>query len=140
MSRLKDALLALLGKCTPEGTEPKGNNVDEILECMAEHFDAVIGRVFVVNHTKNANGSVTINATNEEIWKAHTDGRLIMLRIVETDGSILFVSTTYFITKTSIRFYFPSTFADANGLPVMCVCINNNVPSYVDGLIPYREA
>lgn len=38
MSRLTEALKTLLGKCTPEGTHPAGNNADEIVECLAGHF------------------------------------------------------------------------------------------------------
>lgn len=54
MSRLKDALLALLGKCTPEGTQPVGNNTDEILECMARHY---IGKPYIVHLTWNDDAS-----------------------------------------------------------------------------------
>ena len=50
MSRLKDALMSLLGKCTPAGTPPVGNNVDEIVECIARHY---IGKPYIVYLTWN---------------------------------------------------------------------------------------
>lgn len=48
MSRLKDALLQLVNKCTPEGTKPHGDNVDEILECLAAHFGGGVSIAKVV--------------------------------------------------------------------------------------------
>ena len=29
-----------MDKCTPDGTKPHGDNVDEILACLAAHFEA----------------------------------------------------------------------------------------------------
>lgn len=77
MSRLKDALMSLLGKCTPEGTQPVGNNTDEILECMAMHFDVVKASRLLVNVTE-ANGVYTADKSYDEIKKAIENGFTVM--------------------------------------------------------------
>lgn len=73
MSRLKDALMDLLGKCTPEGTHPVGNNTDEIVECMARHY---IGKPYIVCLTWNSNQTVlTSDRGYKETYEAFVAGR-----------------------------------------------------------------
>lgn len=40
MGRIQKALNKLRTKCTPEGTHPSGNSTADILDCIAEHFEA----------------------------------------------------------------------------------------------------
>ena len=80
MSRLKDALMSLLGQCTPAGTEPDGNNVDEILECMAAHFNG--GRTIFYGKTADKriylDEAKTIQATKQDVEKALTAGNIYL--------------------------------------------------------------
>ena len=39
MSKITDALNKLRTKCTEEGTAPHGNSIDEILDCIATHWN-----------------------------------------------------------------------------------------------------
>lgn len=71
MSRLKDALMTLLGKCTPEGTHPVGNNTDEILECMAAHYRPTV--CFYGNVNDNylyTDKDMTVKATRADVVNA----------------------------------------------------------------------
>lgn len=73
MSRLTDALMVLLGKCTPEGAHPDGNNVDEIVECIARHYT---GKPYVVYLTWNADQTVlTADRGYKETYEAVVAGR-----------------------------------------------------------------
>lgn len=76
MSRLTDALMVLLGKCTPEGAHPDGNNVDEIVECLAAHLDLNGQTQFLVTVTKT-DGKYTADKTFAQI-KAAADERKIV--------------------------------------------------------------
>ena len=75
MSRLKDALLSLLGKCTPTGTHPAGDNVDEILECIARHY---IGEPYIVNFTWGSDLSLTSDKNSAEVYKAFIEGKRVI--------------------------------------------------------------
>lgn len=97
MSRLKDALLALLGKCTPEGTEPNGNNTDEIVECLAKHFDVRGATQFLVTVTKT-DGTYKADKTFAEI-KAAADAKKIVRCLC--DGSYYDIVSA---TSNVIRF------------------------------------
>lgn len=75
MSRLKDALMSLLGKCTPAGTQPAGNNVDEIIECIARHYN---GKQYVVYLTWNENQTaLTADRGYKETYEAFIAGRAV---------------------------------------------------------------
>ena len=109
MSRLKDALMALLGKCTPNGAEPHGNNVDEILECMATHYN---GDLFVVNLTWGNDLSITSDKNNTDVYEAFKSGKRIIgltadgmnWQLVQATASavILYSITAY--TATSLQY------------------------------------
>lgn len=91
MSRLKDALMSLLGKCTPAGTEPDGNNVDEILECMAAHFtltDYVFENEVSTDEFLQAvksfeNGGASIIWNRKRVALAFRNGDYVSIRYAE---------------------------------------------------------
>lgn len=73
MSRLTDALLTLLGKCTPTGATPDGDRVCDIVECMARHY---IGKPYIVCLTWNADQTVlTADRGYTETYEAFVAGR-----------------------------------------------------------------
>lgn len=69
MSRLSDALLVLFGKCTPEGTKPEGDNIDDMIRCLSEHFNPVEAGQYLVTVTKT-DGVYKADKTFAEIKKA----------------------------------------------------------------------
>ena len=83
MSRLTDALEMLRAKCTPNGVSPEGNNVDEIVECMAHHFtggsadwNANEGED---GYIKNRTHYEKVEVNNEPLnitWDGNTEGLL----------------------------------------------------------------
>lgn len=109
MSRLTDALLALLGKCTPEGAEPHGNNADEIIECLAAHYN---GQRFVVNLSWDANANLISDKGFAEVYEAFEAGRpvfgkasdgMIWQLVSATSTAVHLFSTTKF-TATSVTY------------------------------------
>lgn len=98
MSRLKDALMTLLGKCTPEGTKPVGNNTDEILECMSDHF---VGVKFA--DVKQTSGGHSLSGiTFEGIKKAIADGMTIVLRSGEGNFTLSSSGDSYVTFSNSV--------------------------------------
>ena len=107
MSRLKDALLALLGKCTPEGAEPHGNNVDEILECIAAHYN---GQRFVINLSWDASANLISDKGFLEVYEAFAAGQPVFGKA--SDGMIWQVVS---ITSTAVHLFSTTKFT-ANSL------------------------
>lgn len=107
MSRLKDALMALLGKCTPEGTEPKGNNVDEIIECIAAHFslsDFVLPNEVSTEEFLQAveafeNGGASIIWNKKRVSVAYRNGDYVSIRYAEAPC----VAYLYNVTGAVVR-------------------------------------
>ena len=98
MSRLKDALMALLGKCTPAGTHPAGNNVDEILECMAGHF---VGVKFA--EVKQTSDGYSLSGISfEDIKKSIADGMDIILRTGEGNFTLSSSGESYVTFSNAI--------------------------------------
>jgi hypothetical protein len=111
MSRLKDALLALLGKCTPEGTQPTGNNVDEIIECMATHYNGGSG------------------------------GGLITPIVADKDHITSFreLATGLYTFHGYFTPYFGSDVSMSSPYPAFGSVINDGEISYVQILFPYKN-
>ncbi len=82
MSRLKDALMSLLGKCTPAGTKPDGNNVDEILECMAAHYNGGKTVFYGASNYLYVDKEMTEKATKQVVSDAFARGFVYL----EIDG------------------------------------------------------
>lgn len=76
MSRLTDALKVLLGKCTPEGTKPDGDNVCDLVACLAAHIDALGMTHFLVTVTKT-DGVYTADKPFAEILAAAKAGKVV---------------------------------------------------------------
>ncbi len=73
MSRLTDALRVLLGKCTPAGTQPVGDKVDDLVECLARYY---IGKPYIVCLTWNSDQTVlTADRGYKETYEAFIAGR-----------------------------------------------------------------
>lgn len=109
MSRLKDALMALLGKCTPEGAHPSGNNVDEIIECIARHYN---GQRFVINLSWDASANLISDKGFSEVYEAFSAGHsvfgkasdgMIWQVVSVTNAGVHLFSTTKF-TANSITY------------------------------------
>lgn len=109
MSRLKDALMSLLGKCTPTGTEPVGNNVDEILECISKHYN---GGQYVINFTWGADYSITSDTSVSDAFNAFKEGKRIVGRTVDgmlwqlvqaTEAEVILYSITGY-TANSLQY------------------------------------
>lgn len=91
MSRLKDALMSLLGKCTPAGTHPVGNNTDEIIECLAEHFllashvfeNEVSTEEFLRAVESFENGGASFTWNGKRVNLAYRDGDYVSIRYAE---------------------------------------------------------
>ena len=107
MSRLKDALMALLGKCTPEGTQPEGNNVDEIIECLATHFsladyvfeNEVSTEKFLQAVEDFENGGATIIWNRKRVSLAYRNGDYVSVRYAEAPC----VSYVYNVTGETVK-------------------------------------
>lgn len=109
MSRLKDALMSLLGKCTPAGAHPVGNNVDEILECIAAHYN---GQRYIVNLSWDASANLISDKGFSEVYEAFDAGRpvfgkasdgMIWQVVSATNTAVHLFSATKF-TATSITY------------------------------------
>ena len=107
MSRLKDALMELLGKCTPEGTTPVGNNVDEIIECIAAHFslsDFVLPNEASTEEFLQAveafeNGGASIIWNRKRVALAYRNGDYVSIRYAEAPC----VSYVYNVTGETVK-------------------------------------
>ena len=76
MSRLTDALRVLLGKCTPAGTQPVGDKVDDFVECLAGHYNGAIGSRYLINIT-GSKGAYVADKTYAEIKTAIASGKIV---------------------------------------------------------------
>ena len=81
MSRLTDALEKLRTKCTEAGTSPAGDSIDEIVDCIAEHFD--------VNGEDGADG-VSVTA----IALTTTEGAVTGGTVTFSDGTTAPITVT----------------------------------------------
>lgn len=98
MSRLKDALMTLLGKCTPEGTHPVGNNTDEIIECLSAHF---VGVKFA--EVKQTSGGYSLSGISfEGIKEAIADGMDIVLKTGEGNFTLSSSGESYVTFSNSV--------------------------------------
>lgn len=108
MSRLTDALLVLLGKCTPEGTTPDENNVDKIVECLSAHFtfanyvfeNEVSTEKFIQAVESFENGGVTIVWNGKKITSAFRNGDYASIRYAEAPAIAYLYNLTGEIVKS----------------------------------------
>lgn len=107
MSRLKDALMSLLGKCTPAGTQPAGNNTDEIIECIAAHFsltdyvfeNEVSTEEFLQAVESFENGGASLTWNGKRVILAYRNGDYVSIRYAEAPC----VAYVYNITGEAVK-------------------------------------
>lgn len=88
MSRLNDALRVLLGKCTPAGTQPVGDKVDDFVECLAGHYQTC--SIFYGNIADNylyTDKKMTVKATKTDIENAVMKGAIY---VVKSDSAVYY--------------------------------------------------
>lgn len=120
MGRLTDALLVLLGRCAPEGTKPEGNNVDDVIHCLSEHFDG--GRL-LITVTDTGNGYKS-DKTYAEILTAYNSGKDLVVNFHNSIFHLISVADSNF--RFSRIFVKSSTASDICGLLVE----NNDLWTY----------
>ncbi len=79
MSRLTDALRVLLGKCTPAGTQPVGDKLDDFVECLAGHYDS---NQMLVTVTET-DGVYSADKKYDDIKNALENGKLVTCKYDE---------------------------------------------------------
>lgn len=112
MSRLTEALLVLLGKCTPEGTKPEGDNVDDIVRCLSGHFDG--GRLLIT--IEDTGSGYKSDKTYAEILAAYKAGRNLVVNFHGSIFQLISVADSNF--RFSRIFVKSSTASDICGLLV----------------------
>lgn len=111
-SRLSKALRKLGKKCTPEGTQVTGDNVDGLLECIAEHY-------------VNGGGSCHVKPI-----VAPDQESIVSFRELETG---LYTFHGHFTP------YWGSDVYSTAPYPVLASVINDGEISYVQILFPYKN-
>lgn len=111
-SRLINALIKLGMKCTASGTKVHGDNVDGILECIAEHYEGGGG-----------------------------GGCLITPIVADRDNIVSFreLETGFYTFHGFFTPYFGSDVSMNAPYPVLGMVINDGEISYVQILFPYKN-
>lgn len=111
-SRIVKALKKLGAKCTASGTEVKGDNIDGVLDCIAEHYEGGAG-----------------------------GGCLVTPIVADRDHITSFreLATGFYTFHGFFTPYFGSDVSMSAPYPVLGMVINDGEISYVQILFPYKN-
>lgn len=124
MSRLTDALLVLLGKCTPEGTKPEGDKVCDIVECLAGNFsltdyvleNRVSTEKFLEAVSAFENGGASLIWNGKRVTLAKRNGDYVSVRYAEAPfiNYVYSVATETVTSEAASKYYYDQSHLTVN--------------------------